>query len=79
MSEASLAMVAAGAGGVTVWFLNFQPGHLGVHTMQLRHAVLLQVLTEIYVILGDLVHVVINSIIIFQSSWVGFGRADRNG
>ena len=50
MSKASLAVVAAGAGGVAVRFLNFQPGHLGVNTVQLRHAVLLQILiTKIYV------------------------------
>ena len=44
MSEASFAVVAAGAGGVTVRLLHLQLGHLRVNAVQLRHAVLLPVL-----------------------------------
>ena len=46
MSEASFAVVAAGAGGVTVRLLHLQLGHLRVHAVQLRHAVLPQVLEQ---------------------------------
>ena len=44
MAEASLAVVAAGVGGVAVRVLHAQLGELRVHAVQLRHAVLLQVL-----------------------------------
>ena len=42
--EASLAVVAAGVGGVTVRILQLNLRHLGVHAVQLRHAVLPHVL-----------------------------------
>ena len=44
MAEAPLAVVIAGVGGVTLGILHRQLGHLGVHTVELRYAVLLPVL-----------------------------------
>ena len=44
VAKAALAVVAAGVGGVAVGVLHAQLGELRVHTVQLRHTVLLPVL-----------------------------------
>ena len=47
VAEAPLAVVVAGVGGVAVGIIHLQLRHLGVHAVELRHAVLPHVLQEV--------------------------------